>query len=77
MGAIGTALLAQRSGLEARFEFSVRSDEFETRGVDCGGCANMCELIIATRDGRLIDAWGNRCERGLVRAAAMVDGSQT
>jgi predicted CoA-substrate-specific enzyme activase len=75
MGAIGTALLAQRSGREAPFDFAVGSDEFETRGVDCGGCANMCELVLATRDGRLIDAWGNRCERGLVRAAALVESA--
>jgi len=67
MGAIGAALLAQRSGLRADFDFGVREQVFETRGLDCGGCANQCEIVVAMRDETFVDAWGNRCERGLAR----------
>ena len=68
MGAIGAALLAQRSGLRRDFDFAVSADDFETRGVDCGGCANQCEIVVAMREGAVVDAWGNRCERGVLRA---------
>jgi len=68
MGAIGAALLAQRSGLRTDFDFDVQADDFDTRGLDCGGCANQCELVVAMRDGVVVDVWGNRCERGPERA---------
>jgi predicted CoA-substrate-specific enzyme activase len=72
MGAIGAALLAQRSGLRGAFDFAVKAEDFETRGLDCGGCANQCELIMALRDRRAVDVWGNRCERGPDRARASI-----
>lgn len=75
MGAIGAALLAQRSGQRRDFDFAVRADDFETRGVDCGGCANQCEIVVAMRDSTVVDAWGNRCERGLVRAREQLGAS--
>ncbi len=73
MGAIGAALLAQRSGQRAPFDFAVRADDFETLGVDCGGCANQCEIVVAMRGGAVVDAWGNRCERGLARMRERLD----
>jgi len=71
MGAIGAALLAQRSGLRREFDFAVRDGDFKTRAVDCGGCANQCEVVVALRAGAVVDAWGNRCERGLARVSSM------
>ena len=41
--------------------------EFTTREVECGRCANRCEIICVYRDGTLVDSWGNRCEKGDVR----------
>lgn len=40
---------------------------FSTREIECGKCANHCEIICVYRDSDLIDAWGNRCERGEVK----------
>lgn len=65
MGAIGVALLAQRSGGEARFDFGVADMDFRTRGAECGGCANRCEVVGFFQGRKLLDAWGSRCEKGL------------
>lgn len=67
MGAFGVAILARRSGHEAPFNPDVADMEFVTRASNCGQCANNCERILVYRDGKLIDAWGNRCERGAIR----------
>lgn len=67
MGAIGAAILARKSTLRRPFNFNMESQEFYTREVNCGRCANNCEVICVYRDGELIDSWGNRCERGAVK----------
>ncbi len=64
MGALGAAILA-RSGKGRRvFDFSMEELDFHTREVNCGRCPNNCEVICVYQGQRLIDAWGNRCERG-------------
>ncbi len=65
-GAMGAAILARKSGKETPFHFSVSEADFRTKGVVCGRCANNCEVICIYRDDELIDAWGNRCEKGAV-----------
>lgn len=64
MGAIGAAILARRNEKRADFDFAIEDMEFVTREISCGGCPNNCEIICVYRDGRMIDSWGNRCERG-------------
>lgn len=73
-GALGIALLARESGRRAPFSFGVRDIAFETAGDECGGCANNCEVVFVTREGEVLDGWGNRCATGMerVRAAARV-----
>ena len=77
MGAYGVALLAADAGPAAitgegpfaggAFDFDAALDfEFVTREVECGRCANHCEIICVYRDDALIDSWGNRCERGAI-----------
>lgn len=66
MGAIGSAILAKESGIEKKFDFHVEDMEFKTREVSCGKCPNNCEIICVYREGKLIDAWGNRCEKGQI-----------
>lgn len=81
MGAYGAALLAADAGpakaggsgpfSSGSFDFDAALDfEFVTREVECAKCANHCEIICVYRDGKIIDAWGNRCERGEVKAQA-------
>ena len=65
-GALGAAILARRSGTESDFSFDTADIDFTTRGVECGRCANHCEIMCVYREGKLLDAWGNKCERGAV-----------
>ena len=82
MGAFGVALLAAEAapraagagdadaGAEA-FDFdALRTFEFATREVECQKCANHCEIICVYRDGKIIDSWGNRCDKGAVKTTA-------
>ena len=46
----------------------MRTFEFVTREVECQKCANHCEIICVYRDGKIIDSWGNRCDKGAVKA---------
>jgi predicted CoA-substrate-specific enzyme activase len=65
-GALGVAILAKKSGADGSFDFDIADIEFVTRGVECGRCANHCEIICIYQDKTLLDAWGNKCERGAV-----------
>lgn len=67
MGALGVAILAKNSGIERDFSFDIEDIVFETKGSYCNGCANNCEVIRVIKNDKIIDAWGNRCERGQVR----------
>ncbi|MEE1228661.1 MAG: acyl-CoA dehydratase activase [Lachnospiraceae bacterium] len=66
MGAIGAAILARKNEKRRDFSFDIEDMEFKTREVNCGRCANNCEIICVYRDGKLIDSWGNRCDRGAI-----------
>ncbi len=66
MGALGVAILAKNSGKEQDFDFDIVEMNFETRGVECGKCANNCEIICIYKNDNLIDAWGNKCDNGAV-----------
>ena len=68
MGCYGAAILALGSGIEKEFTFDVADMDFVTREVICQGCANHCEVICVYRGEELLDSWGNRCERGEVKA---------
>lgn len=81
MGAFGVALLAAEAAPRSagagggsgagpeEFDFdALRTFEFATREVECQKCANHCEIICVYRDGTIIDSWGNRCDKGAVKA---------
>ncbi|MGI6211366.1 MAG: acyl-CoA dehydratase activase [Anaerovoracaceae bacterium] len=68
MGALGIAILAGRGSSRTRFDFSVENQTFRTREITCGKCPNNCELICVYREDELIDSWGNRCDRGALKA---------
>lgn len=53
---------AMKSG-ELDFD-ALQEFDFDTREIECNKCANHCEIICVNRDGKLIDSWGNRCEKG-------------
>lgn len=65
-GAIGIAILANKMGEHRPFNFETTDIDFTTRGIHCNKCPNHCEIMCVYRNGELIDAWGNRCEKGAV-----------
>ncbi len=71
MGAFGVALLAaaeaETNGAAPVDLEGFQDFEFATREVECGRCANNCEIICVYKDGAVIDSWGNRCEKGEVK----------
>ncbi len=69
MGALGAAVLCNAEREETPFDFNVNDTNFETRGAECAGCPNNCEIIRVYKNGALLDAWGNKCERGINAAS--------
>ncbi|MGM9879634.1 MAG: acyl-CoA dehydratase activase [Bacilli bacterium] len=63
MGALGVAILSKKEKEEV-FDFDVLDLNFETKGYECRKCPNHCEIIAIKKDKKIIDAWGNRCEKG-------------
>lgn len=69
MGRDGIAGAASRSAGGEAFDFDAVGDfAFKTREIECAKCANHCEIICVYRDGKIIDSWGNRCDKGAVKA---------
>lgn len=67
MGALGSAILAKKNSKNEVFDFSLKDACFETVGTECKGCPNHCEIIVVKKDGKKIDSWGNRCEKGVIK----------
>ena len=63
MGALGAAIISKKEK-DIEFSFDIEDIVYETRGIECKGCANNCEIIKVLRDNKIIDAWGNRCPKG-------------
>jgi len=68
MGAIGAAILARNSSARRLFDFEIEKMDFSVRDVGCGKCSNNCDIICVYQNDVLIDAWGNRCDRGAISA---------
>lgn len=66
MGALGVSILAKREK-EKKFSFDLDNFSFKTESLNCSGCPNKCEIIMIKKDDKLIDSFGNRCERGAIR----------
>lgn len=64
MGALGVAILAKKSLIEKPFSFDIIEKSFITEEKKCHGCSNNCEIICVKVDNKLVDSWGNRCEKG-------------
>jgi len=67
MGAVGVAILARLQQKEQVFDFTVNEISYETVGLECGGCANNCEVICVLKEEKFLDGWGNRCAVGTER----------
>ena len=63
MGAIGIALLSKQEK-EKNYSFDLDNFSFITDSINCSGCPNNCEIILVKDQNKIIDHWGNRCEKG-------------
>ncbi len=66
MGALGSAILSMNNKLKEPFSFKISDSNFETNAQECNKCPNHCEIIIVKKDGKKLDAWGNRCDNGKI-----------
>lgn len=64
MGALGVAILSKNATKRTNFDFAVAEEDFETKGIECNGCSNHCEIICVSKNHQMIDSWGNRCSKG-------------
>lgn len=63
MGALGIAILAKKNATGQTYSLDIENIEFVTKGRECKGCSNNCEILRIYKDNKLIDSWGNRCDR--------------
>ena len=65
MGALGIAILARKNKSDKIYNFDINDIKFITKGMECSGCSNNCEILKIYKNDKLIDAWGNRCPKGV------------
>lgn len=71
MGAAGAAILAKPAAGGREFDCDIADIEYYTSALECPGCSNHCEIISFYKDGLPLDAWGNRCPKGLALMGAL------
>ena len=65
LGALGIAIISKKYESDKVYSFDVNDIKFVTKGHECSGCSNNCEVLKIYKNGEMIDAWGNRCPRGV------------
>lgn len=63
MAAFGIAVMARESGYESVFDFNVDKYNIETKLLNCSKCSNNCLVVEVYKNNKLIDKWGNKCNR--------------
>ena len=63
MGAIGAAILSSKQNSNKEFNLNISDIKFETKGFECNGCSNNCEIVKIFKDNKLIDSFGSRCNK--------------
>ena len=63
MGALGIAILSKKNSVDKVYDLNIQDINFDTKAIDCGGCSNNCEILRIYKDNKLIDSWGNRCDK--------------
>ena len=66
IGAIGAALLAREeineTGKETNFRgFNLVEKKYRTKGFECDGCPNHCEVVEIFIEEKVVARWGDRC----------------
>ena len=68
-----SAILARKTGIKKEFNFKIKDANFETSGIECKGCPNHCEIIVVKKDNKILDSWGNRCDKGALKIKGAVE----
>ncbi len=68
MGALGIAILSKKYKTDKIYDLNIADLKFETIGSECKGCANNCEVLKIYKDNTLIDSFGNKCPKGVVKS---------
>lgn len=63
MGALGIAILSKKNQGDKTYDLNIRNTQFLTKAIECKGCSNNCEILRIYKDNKLIDSWGNRCDK--------------
>lgn len=63
LGAFGVALLAkdETKGKSKFLGFDISNKDIKCTSLQCQGCPNLCEVIEARIEGKVIARWGDRC----------------
>jgi len=61
MGALGIAILSKQGEKKANYTLDIENIDFETKGLECTGCSNNCEILKIYKNSDLIDVWGSKC----------------
>lgn len=61
MGAIGIALLAHQNEDGKKRTLNIADIDFETKGRECEGCSNHCEILRIYKDHQYVESWGSKC----------------
>ncbi len=62
MGALGIAILS-KGKTDKTYDLNIEDVSFQTKARECKGCSNNCEILRIYKDDKLIDNWGNRCDK--------------
>ena len=65
LGALGIAIISKKYESDKVYSFDVSDISFITKGHECSGCTNNCEILKIYKNDTLVDTWGNRCPRGV------------
>lgn len=61
MGAIGIAILSSKTNNLKEYKLNMNKINFTTKGFECNGCSNNCEIIKVIKNDKVIDTFGSRC----------------
>jgi len=61
MGALGIAILSKSGEKNINYNLDIEDINFETKGIECSGCSNNCEILKIYKNSDLIDVWGSKC----------------
>ena len=61
MGAFGIAILSKKYETDKVYNLDIEDIKFITKGRECLGCSNNCEILNIYKDECLVDTWGSKC----------------